>query len=84
MLLTPPWAFSSAGLANGKEQTTKMRKPNAATIMPMPILRGEDGSLPFFAKAPNTAIETGVKATTKNGLNCWNCCGRMLMGSGIT
>ena len=35
----------------------------------MPILRGEEGSLPFFAKAPKTAIETGVKATTKNGLN---------------
>jgi hypothetical protein len=28
--------------------------------------------LSLFAKAPKTAIDTGVKATTKNGLNCWN------------
>ena len=45
--------------------------PHAATSMPRPILRGADGSLPFLDNAPKMAMETGVKATTKNGLNCW-------------
>ncbi len=27
--------------------------------------------LPFLDNAPKIAMETGVKATTKNGLNCW-------------
>ena len=44
----------------------------AATSMPRPILTGAFGSLPFFASHPNNAMLTGVNATTKQGLNCWN------------
>ena len=42
-----------------------------AITIPIPILRGADGSFPFFANEPNTASDTGVRATTKKGLNCW-------------
>ena len=52
-------------------------KPQAAISIPTPILRGAEGSFPFLAKKPNIANETGVKATTKNGLNCWKICGRI-------
>ena len=40
-------------------------------------LRGAEGSLPFFARAPKMAMDSGVRATTKNGLNCWKSEGRI-------
>ena len=83
MLLTPPAAFNSAGLKRCTDAIAMMVNPNAATTIPKPIFFGDEGSLPLFAKAPNTAIDTGVKATTKNGLNCWNCCGNVFTTSGI-
>ena len=39
--------------------------------MPKPILKGAEGSFPLRANEPKMAMETGVKATTKQGLNCW-------------
>ena len=55
-----------------------IRKPQAAITIPIPILRGADGSFFFFARYPNTASDTGVNTITKNGLNCWKICGRIL------
>ena len=46
-------------------------KPNAATNIPQAIRDGALISCPFFAKTPKKSILKGVKATTKNGLNCW-------------
>ena len=83
VLLTPPVAFNSAGLNKCTDAIAMIAKPKPATTIPIPIFFGDEGSLPFFASAPKTAIETGVKATTKNGLNCWNCCGNVSMVSGI-
>ena len=72
VLLTPPAAFYSAGLMRCNDAIAMTVKPKAATTIPIPIFFGDEGSLSLFAKAPKTAIDTGVKATTKNGLNCWN------------
>lgn len=83
VLLTPPVAFNSAGLNKCIDANAMTVNPKPATIIPRPIFLGDEGSLPFFANAPKTAIETGVKATTKNGLNCWNSCGNTLTVSGI-
>ena len=43
----------------------------ALTPVSIAIFIGAEGSLPFLANAPKIAIETGVKATTKQALNCW-------------
>ena len=83
VLLTPPAAFNSAGLMRCTDAIAMTVKPKAATTIPIPIFFGDDGSFPLFAKAPKTAIDTGVNATTKNGLNCWNSCGKMLIVDGI-
>src|SRR5574344_173994 len=69
-LTVPP---SSFGDISPSEANVMIRKPQAATNIPIPIFLGADGSLPFLPKKPNMAIDTGVRATTKNGLNCWNC-----------
>ena len=83
VLLTPPVAFNSAGLNKCTDAIAMIAKPKPATTIPKPIFFGDEGSLPLFANAPNTAIDTGVKATTKNGLNCWNCCGNVFTTSGM-
>ncbi len=49
-----------------------MINPQAATSIPIAILRGADGSQFLRANQPNMAIDTGVSAITKQGLNCWN------------
>ena len=63
--------------------TVIMQYATAATSIPIAILRGADGSLPFLAKDVNSNNENGVSATTKNGLNCWNSCGRICMVSSM-
>ena len=83
VLLTPPVAFNSAGLKRCTDAIAMIAKPKPATTIPKPIFFGDEGSLPLFANAPKTAIDTGVNATTKNGLNCWNCCGNVLIVSGM-
>ena len=65
-LTVPP---SSFGDARFMDANVRIPKPMAATNMPRPILRGAEGSLPFFANAPKMASDTGVNATTKNGLD---------------
>ena len=79
-LTVPP---SSLGDARLSDANVRIEKPTAATIIPRPILRGAEGSLPFFASAPKIARDTGVNATTKNGLNCWKSEGRMFTTAGI-
>ena len=65
-------APSGLGVGSPIEDRAITVNPKAAINIPIPILRGAEGSLPRLAKAPNTARDTGVKATTKNGLKCWN------------
>ena len=42
-----------------------------------------EGALPLLASAPKMAMDMGVSATTKKGLNCWNCWGRMLISGAM-
>ena len=74
-----PFAATSSGVGNPIEPIAKIVKPMAAINIPNPILRGAEGSLPFFANEPNITKDTGVNATTKNGLNCWKICGRIVI-----
>ena len=76
--------FRSFGEVRPKEARVMITKPRAATSMPRAIFFGAEGSLPFLARAANMAIETGVSATTKKGLNCWKSEGCALTGSGVT
>ena len=75
-------ALIAVGFGWPIEATAMITKPRAAINIPKPILRGAEGSLPFLANAPNTALETGVSATTKKGLNCWKIWGRIGVDSG--
>ena len=67
------WAESPRSLGDVRpaEATVITANPTPANIIPIPILTGADGSLPFLARAPNETTDIGVKATTKKGLNCW-------------
>ena len=69
----PAWIASdcASGVNRPNDENIIKMNPHAATSIPRPILRGADGYLPFLDNAPKIAMETGVKATTKNGLNCW-------------
>ena len=75
--LTSAPCANASGVGSPMEPNAMTPKPQAAISIPTPILRGAEGSFPFLAKKPNIANETGVKATTKNGLNCWKICGRI-------
>ena len=52
------------GCANVCPTRAITMKPIAAMSIPYAILRGAEGSLPLEAKYENTAILTGVSATT--------------------
>ena len=75
-LLVTTVAPSGLGVGSPIEANAITANPKAAISIPMPIFRGAEGSFPRLAKAPNTARDTGVRATTKKGLNCWNIWGR--------
>ena len=64
----PPIAVISALAGSPIEHIVMTRYPNAAIPMPIAIFFCVVGSLPLERKAPKTAMITGVRNTTKNGL----------------
>ena len=60
-LTVPP---SSFGDDSPNDAIVRMRNPAPATNIPRPILRGAEGSFPFFARAPKIARDTGVSKWT--------------------
>src|SRR4030042_1237835 len=54
------------------EMPIGLRKSAAIVSIPMPILRGADGSLPLRFSQPKRPTTIGVRTTMKNGLKCWN------------
>ena len=51
--------------------------PAAAINMPMPILRGDEGSCPFLFNQAKTPITNGVNATMNSGLKDWKTSGEI-------
>lgn|SRR5690554_297666 len=60
----------SDGAGSPIEPTKRITNATAARIIPIPILRGAEGSLPFFASDPKSATVRGVSITINIGLNC--------------
>ena len=60
----------SFGIGKPIEPIAIIKNPQAPINIPIPIFLGADGSFPLFAIAPNKFMNTGVRTTTKKGLNC--------------
>ena len=64
----PP--FNCPGEVRPIEAAIKRPNPIAVKSIPIPILRGADGSFPLFRSQVKNPIITGVRNTINMGLNC--------------
>ena len=74
--------FTYFHFACSRELTEAMVK-SGGVCLAYETVQLSDGSLPLLARAPKIARDTGVRATTKNGLNCWKSEGCIFTGSGM-